>query len=89
MFFYSTNLDDFGAAILTGYIIGVIIGTIALFFLAIIPSRIAGNKGYSRVGFYWFGVGAFLPALIVSLCLRDRNSAPKQEGPAYPAPPEN
>ena len=77
-----TFSSDFQSAFITGYLIGMIIGIIGLFFLAIIPSRIAGNKGYSRVGFYWFGVGAFLPALIVSLCLRDRNAAPKQEGPA-------
>ncbi len=82
-------MDDIASAMMIGYIIGTIIGTIALFFLAIIPSRIAGNKGYSRVGFYWFGVGAFLPALIVSLCLRDRNASPKPEETAYRIPPEN
>ena len=60
------------------YVVALVISLIAVFFLAIIPSKIAGRKGYSKVGFYWFGVGAFVPALIVACCLRDRNAAPAQ-----------
>ena len=49
-------------------IIGVSVG------LAFIPSSIAKKKGYSAGGFWAFGFFAFLPALIVALCIRDRNT---------------
>ena len=43
----------------------------AVFVLAIIPARIARRKGYSFALFYWFGVAAFIPALIVANCIHD------------------
>ena len=51
-----------------GYVILTIIVTI---LLAFIPSSIAGKKGYSSVGFFFFGLAAFIPALIVACCLHD------------------
>ncbi len=43
-------------------------------FLAIIPAKIASKKGYSFGGFYILGIFFFLIALIVALCLNDKNS---------------
>ena len=40
--------------------------------LAIIVSNIASNKGYSALGFYFFGLVLFFPALIVVLFLPDK-----------------
>ena len=66
-------------------IYGVIL--IASFLLAIIPSKIAKRKGYSGVGFYWFGFAAFVPAVIVACCLRDKNAAPQyRQEPAQEYP---
>ncbi|MCR5694855.1 MAG: hypothetical protein K6G89_07810 [Clostridia bacterium] len=56
------------------YIVTLIICLIAAFFLAIIPSKIASRKGYSKVGFYWFGVGALIPAIIVACVLKNKNT---------------
>lgn len=47
--------------------------------LAIIPARIARNKGYSFAGFYIFGVVLFIAALIVALVIKDRNRISAQE----------
>jgi len=46
--------------------------------LAFIPSTIAKKKGYSFAGFYLFGFFFFLPALIVALCIKDKN---QEQGP--------
>lgn len=70
-------------AVLIGTIVGWVIGLVALFFLAIIPSKIAKKKGYSGVGFYWFGVAAFVPAIIVASVLKDKTAAQNQP-PQYP-----
>jgi len=43
--------------------------------LAFIPAALAKDKGYSYGGFWVFGFFAFLPALIVSLCIRTLNNA--------------
>ena len=40
--------------------------------LAVIVSNIASNKGYSALGFYFFGLVLFFPALIVVLFLPDK-----------------
>ena len=58
----------------------------ASFFLAIIPSKIAKKKGYSGVGFYFFGLFAFVPAIIVASVLRNKNAAaqPPQYQQPYP-----
>ena len=47
--------------------------------LAFIPASIASGKGYSFGGFYAFGFFFFLPALIVSLVLDDKNAAADRE----------
>lgn len=47
--------------------IGIILG------LAYIPANIARKKGYGFAGFYIFGIFLFLVALIVALCLSDKN----------------
>ena len=47
--------------------IGIILG------LAYIPANIARKKGYGFAGFYIFGIFLFLIALIVALCLSDKN----------------
>lgn len=47
--------------------------------LAIIPARIARNKGYSFAGFYVFGFFLFIVALIVALVIKDKSAdAPDQ-----------
>lgn len=48
-----------------------------LIFLARIPADIAAKKGYSKVGFFIFGLFLFLIALIVALCLSDKNQQPQ------------
>ena len=40
--------------------------------MAIIVSNIAADKGYSAVGFYFFAVVLFFPALIVALFLPNK-----------------
>ena len=62
----------------TVYLVVLVISLVASFILAIIPSKIAKRKGYSGVGFYWFGVAALIPAIIVASVLRDKNAAPAQ-----------
>ena len=59
-------------------IIGTVVGLVACFLLAIIPSKIAKRKGYSGAGFYWFGFAALVPAIIVACVLRDKNVAAQQ-----------
>ena len=39
--------------------------------LAFIPSSIAGNKGHSRVGFFFFGLAALIPAIVVACLIKD------------------
>ncbi len=50
-----------------------IIVLIIMALLALIPATVAGNKGYSKVGFWFFGLFLWLIALIVALCLKDKN----------------
>jgi len=69
---------------LTMYFVVLAISLVASFILAIIPSKIAKRKGYSGAGFYWFGVAALIPAIIVASVLRDKNAAPAQ--PQAPEP---
>lgn len=45
---------------------------IIIFLLALIPANIGKKKGYSFAVFYVFGVFAFLPALIVSLIVKNK-----------------
>lgn len=52
---------------------------VILLLLAIIPARIARKKGYSFGGFYAFGVFFWLIALIVALCIKDKNAGNSQE----------
>ncbi|MBP5230998.1 MAG: hypothetical protein ILO68_04640 [Clostridia bacterium] len=77
----------------TMYAVWLIVFVISLielalcFILAIIPSKIAKNKGYSAAGFYWFGVGALPAAIIVACVLRNRNAAPAaQQASVYTYP---
>lgn len=51
--------------------------------LAVIPARIARGKGYAYGTFYAFGVFFFLPALIVALCIKDKNEVSAQDLLAY------
>ena len=69
---YPDGFDALASGVLIGYIIGCVIALVAVFLLAIIPSKIAKRKGYSGVGFYWFGVAALVPAIIVACVLRDK-----------------
>lgn len=71
----------FGAMIVIIYVVICIVALVAAFLLAIIPSKIAKNKGYSGVGFYWFGVAALVPAIIVACVLRNRNADPPAPTP--------
>ena len=52
-----------------------VIAIAACFVLAIIPSKIAKRKGYSGVGFYFFGLAALVPAIIVASVLRNKNAS--------------
>lgn len=49
------------------------------FPLAVIPGKIAKRKGYRFAAFYWFGVGALIPAIIVSSCIKKRDVDSKPE----------
>jgi hypothetical protein len=55
-----------------------------LLVLASIPAVIASNKGHSGVGFYFFGLFFFLPALIVALLMKPATSQPSPV--AVPSP---
>jgi len=57
----------------------VVLAIIVTILLAFIPSSIAGKKGYSSVGFFLFGLAAFVPALIVALCLGDKVALSQRE----------
>ena len=64
-------MDEFFNSI-SANIIAVFLLAVAIpAFLAIIPSSIAKKKGHSGVGFYFFGLFLFIPALIVALCISD------------------
>ena len=52
---------------------------ILVFLLAFIPASIAGKKGYNSVGYYFFGLFLFLPALIVACSVRDRTYVSERE----------
>ncbi|HAM15888.1 MAG TPA: hypothetical protein DCP91_08540 [Eggerthellaceae bacterium] len=60
-----------------GYVIATLIISA---LLAVIPARIAKNKGYSFGAFYAFGFFLFIIALIVSLVMQDKN-APSSAAP--------
>ena len=59
--------------------------------LAFIPAFIAKKKGYSSVGFYFFGLFLFIPALIVALVIRDKNEEQQRfvSNAASPTPYSN
>jgi predicted nucleic acid-binding Zn ribbon protein len=57
----------------------VVVLIIVDFVLAFIPARIADKKGYSTIGFYFFGLCLFMPALIVALCLTDKVEEARRE----------
>lgn len=59
--------------------IGLFVVYVLIFFLAAIPANIAGKKGYSVVGFYFFGLFFFIIALIVALCLGDKKQFRNQQ----------
>lgn len=75
--------NDSGAAA------GVFLWLLFVCGLALIPATIAGNKGYSRVGYWFFGLFFFLPALIVALVIRAKDGSQQSPAPARPpaAPP--
>ena len=50
----------------------LIIGILAILILPVIPASIAKKRGYSAVGFYFFGLFLFVPALIVALVIQDK-----------------
>ena len=52
---------------------------IVVCLLAFIPASIAGKKGYSSVGYYFFGLFLFLPALIVACCISDKTYVSERE----------
>lgn len=70
----------------------VVIFLIVLLGLGFIPASIANSKGYSAVGFYFFGLFFFLPALIVALVLPRKtvgvppSSLPRGPDPIRPTP---
>lgn len=48
-----------------------IVTLVLAFVLAFIPAGIADRKGYNKVGFYFYGLFMFLPALIHALVIPD------------------
>ncbi len=46
--------------------------TLAWLALALIPARIAARKSRSAVGFYFFGLLFFVPALVTALLISDK-----------------
>ena len=78
----SEQLSDGSSSMLGGLPLLFAIVILACFLLAIIPSKIAKRKGYSDVGFYFFGLAAFVPAIIVASCLRNRNVVQQSASPA-------
>lgn len=52
---------------------------IVLMGLANIPAKIASDKGYNYTAFYLFGLALFIPALIVSLLIQDKNKRDKAD----------
>ena len=64
---------------LTQYLIIIISLVFAIkLSLAQIPAKIAAKKGYSIVGFLFFGIFFFLVALVVSLFLPDKLATKSQ-----------
>ncbi len=61
------------------YIASLIITIILAFSLAFIPASIAKKKGYSSVGFYFFGFAALLPAIIVALVIPNKIEQAKKD----------
>lgn len=57
----------------------ILILVVVPLLLAIIPAKIASNKGYSFVGFYIFGFFFWLIALIVALVISDKNQVSTQD----------
>ena len=77
------------AALAIVYIVIAVLSLVACFLLAIIPSKIAKKKGYSGVGFYWFGF-AVLPAAIIVACVLKNKLAPQaQQAPQEPQQPQD
>ena len=66
---------DTKALIVLPYLIAFVIALC----LAFIPANIAEKKGYSKVGFYFFGLAAFVPALIVACVLQDKAVQEKKD----------
>ncbi len=65
-------------------VLGIYVVFLAILFMiflaiALIPSSIAAKKGYSGTGFFFFGLFAFVPALIVSICLSDKDKQTEKE----------
>lgn len=55
-----------------GYLLPILIGLAVSLALAIIPSSIAGKKGYNSLIFFVFAIFCFIPALVVSECIKDK-----------------
>ena len=54
------------------YLLMILFGVILFLGLAYVVSNIASDKGYSALGFYFFALVLFFPALIVVLFLPDK-----------------
>jgi hypothetical protein len=56
---------------MTGFLLWLI-AFVVLVAIAVLPAWIAGNKGYSRFGFFVFGLFLWPVAVIVALVVKDR-----------------
>ena len=56
------------------YVFIGLLGLFVLIALALIPAKIASEKGYGYYGFFILGIFFFIPALIIALCLSDKNA---------------
>lgn len=76
--------SELATSVMVTYIVIIVVGLVASFLLAIIPSKIAKKKGYSGVGFYWFGFAALIPAIIVASVLKSKLAPQEPKQPQNP-----
>lgn len=55
-----------------GYLLPFLVGLAISIALAFIPCNIASKKGYNGLIFFVFAAVCFIPALVVSECIKDK-----------------
>jgi len=78
----SEQIAEYGPKeyLFTGFgMLAVFVVFMAPLFLAVIPARIAKNKGRNFAGYYLFGYFALIPAIIVVNILKPVEMKPEKE----------